>query len=127
MTKSGCAVAGLQAMLQQPSVAGSTLCSCAPYPPKLSSVLTPLCALLPFPLSTHVPCRGQYLYQPSFGMYSNIILPCLIGFVICSMILATGPTGFAGNPARDLVSTKQLVLSPRCSSILLLLRGHRTP
>lgn len=46
--------------------------------------------------------RGQYLYQPSFGMYSNIILPCLIGFVICSMILATGPTGFAGNPARDL-------------------------
>jgi len=46
--------------------------------------------------------RGQYLYQPSFGMYSNIVLPILIGFVICSMILATGPTGFAGNPARDL-------------------------
>jgi glycerol uptake facilitator-like aquaporin len=36
-------------------------------------------------------------------MYSNIVLPCLIGFVICAMILATGPTGFAGNPARDLV------------------------
>eukprot|EP00775_Hariotina_reticulata_P012605 gene12605-12736_t len=48
--------------------------------------------------------RGQYLYQPSYGMYSNIVLPILIGFVICSMILATGPTGFAGNPARDLVS-----------------------
>eukprot|EP00878_Enallax_costatus_P012922 GHUV01013494.1.p1 GENE.GHUV01013494.1~~GHUV01013494.1.p1 ORF type:complete len:226 (+),score=56.84 GHUV01013494.1:1091-1768(+) len=46
--------------------------------------------------------RGQYLYQPSYGMYSNIVLPMLIGFVICSMILATGPTGFAGNPARDL-------------------------
>ncbi|KAF8067209.1 glpF [Scenedesmus sp. PABB004] len=46
--------------------------------------------------------RGQYLYQPSYGMYSNILLPILIGFVICSMILATGPTGFAGNPARDL-------------------------
>lgn len=46
--------------------------------------------------------RGQYLYQPSYGMYSNIVLPILIGFVICAMILATGPTGFAGNPARDL-------------------------
>lgn len=46
--------------------------------------------------------RGQYLYQPSYGMYSNIVLPLLIGFVICAMILATGPTGFAGNPARDL-------------------------
>lgn len=47
-------------------------------------------------------CRGQYLYQPSFGLYANIIQPVLIGFIICAMILCTGPTGFAGNPARDL-------------------------
>lgn len=47
-------------------------------------------------------CRGQYLYQPSFGLYSNIIQPLLIGSIISAMILTCGPTGFAGNPARDL-------------------------
>jgi len=46
--------------------------------------------------------RGQYLYQPSYGMYSNIIQPILIGGIIGTMILCMGPTGFAGNPARDL-------------------------
>jgi glycerol uptake facilitator-like aquaporin len=44
-------------------------------------------------------------------MYSNIVLPILIGFVICAMILATGPTGFAGNPARDLVRHPEWILS----------------
>lgn len=46
--------------------------------------------------------RGQYLYQPSYGMYSNIVQPLLIGGIIGTMILCMGPTGFAGNPARDL-------------------------
>jgi hypothetical protein len=83
-----------------------------------------LCRLLMFPLLSLLPaaaaavvgasCRGQYLYQPSYGMYSNIVLPMLIGFVICSMILATGPTGFAGNPARDLVRTLGVWTLLRC-------------
>ena len=46
--------------------------------------------------------RGQYLYQPSYGLYANIMQPVVIGFIIAASILAAGPTGFAGNPARDL-------------------------
>jgi glycerol uptake facilitator-like aquaporin len=46
--------------------------------------------------------RGQYLYQPSYGLYANIFQPVVIGFIIAASILAAGPTGFAGNPARDL-------------------------
>lgn len=46
--------------------------------------------------------RGQYLYQPSYGLYANILQPVVIGFIIAASILAAGPTGFAGNPARDL-------------------------
>jgi len=46
--------------------------------------------------------RGQYLYQPSYGLYANILQPVVIGFIIGASILAAGPTGFAGNPARDL-------------------------
>lgn len=75
--------------------------------PSISLLTIPDTILRPVLCFWRLPCRGQYLYQPSFGMYSNIILPILIGFVICSMILATGPTGFAGNPARDLVSATQ--------------------
>jgi len=46
--------------------------------------------------------RGQYLYQPSYGLFANIVQPVVIGFIIAAMVLAAGPTGFAGNPARDL-------------------------
>jgi hypothetical protein len=35
-------------------------------------------------------------------MYSNIVQPLLIGGIIGTMVLCMGPTGFAGNPARDL-------------------------
>jgi len=55
--------------------------------------------------------RGQYLYQPAFGLYSNIIQPLLIGGIIGTMVLCMGPTGFAGNPARD--------LGPRIAHFLL--------
>jgi glycerol uptake facilitator-like aquaporin len=80
----------------------------ASFNPLISLIAEALMTFIFLFLVNMMTARGQYLYQPSYGMYSNIVLPILIGFVICSMILATGPTGFAGNPARDLVSVARM-------------------